>query len=74
MATMRQNSGHIQEGRSNKILRMRGARFLTVREGNYKYVKRGNSLAVQWLGLRAFTADGPGLIPGWGTRIPQEAQ
>ena len=30
----------------------------------------GNSLAVQWLGLRAFTAKGPGeagSIPGWGT-------
>ena len=32
---------------------------------------RGNSLAVQWLGLGAFTAEGPGSIPGWGTKIPQ---
>ena len=32
----------------------------------------GNSLAVQWFGLRAFTAEGPGSIPGWGTNIPQE--
>ena len=30
-----------------------------------------NSLAVQWLGLRASTAGGPGLIPGQGTKIPQ---
>ena len=33
----------------------------------------GNSLAVQWLGLRAFTAEGPGSIPGRGTKIPQAA-
>ena len=26
---------------------------------------------VQWLGLRASTAGGPGSIPGWGTKIPQ---
>ena len=25
----------------------------------------------QWLGLRAYTAKGPGLILGWGTKIPQ---
>ena len=31
----------------------------------------GNSLAVQWLGLRAFTAKGPGLIPSQRTKIPQ---
>ena len=31
----------------------------------------GNSLAVQWLALGSFTAMGPGLIPGWGTKIPQ---
>ena len=30
----------------------------------------GNSLAVQWLGLGALTARGPGLIPGWGAKIP----
>ena len=33
--------------------------------------KLGNSLAVQQLGLSAFTVKGPGLIPGWGTKIPQ---
>ena len=31
----------------------------------------GNSLAVQWLGLGAFTTMGLGSIPGWGTKIPQ---
>ena len=31
----------------------------------------GNTLAVQWLGLQAFTAKGPGSIPGRGTKIPQ---
>ena len=33
--------------------------------------KVGNSLAVQWLGLHALTAEGPGSIPGRGTKIPQ---
>ena len=31
----------------------------------------GNCLAVQWLGLRAFTTEGPGSIPGGGTKILQ---
>ena len=30
----------------------------------------GNSLGVQWLGLHAVTAKGPGSIPGQGTKIP----
>ena len=30
----------------------------------------GNSLAVQWLGLHAFTAECPDSIPGQGTKIP----
>ena len=34
----------------------------------------GNSLAVQWLGLHAFTAMGLGSIPAWGTEIPQDTQ
>ena len=34
----------------------------------------GNSLAVQWLGLHAFTAKGMGSIPGQGTKIPQATQ
>ena len=33
--------------------------------------KVGNSLAVQWLGLHALTAEGLGSIPGQGTKIPQ---
>ena len=33
----------------------------------------GNSLAVQWLGLHAFTAENMGSIPGRGTKIPQAA-
>ena len=33
----------------------------------------GNSLAVQWLGLRAFTAGGPGSIPGEGSKILKTA-
>ena len=32
----------------------------------------GNSLVVQCLGLSAFTAMGPGSIPGWETKIPQK--
>ena len=31
----------------------------------------GDSLAVQWVGLRTFTAKGVGSVPGWGTKIPQ---
>ena len=31
----------------------------------------GNSLALQWVGLHTSTAEGPGSIPGWGTKIPQ---
>ena len=31
----------------------------------------GNLLAVQWLGLGTFTAEGTGGIPGWGTKTPQ---
>ena len=31
----------------------------------------GNSLAVQWLGLGALTAEGPGSIPSRGTKIPR---
>ena len=34
----------------------------------------GNSLAVQWLGLRASNAEGTGSIPGLGTKIPQSNQ
>ena len=34
----------------------------------------GNTLAVQWLGLHAFTAEGLGSISGQGTKIPQAVQ
>ena len=33
----------------------------------------GNSLAVKWLGLHAFTSEGSGSISGGGTKIPQAA-
>ena len=36
----------------------------------YNYLL-GNCLAVQWLGLRASTARGPGSVSGLGTKIPQ---
>ena len=36
-------------------------------------IQNRNFLAVQWLGLHAFTAKGAGSIPGWGTKIPQAA-
>ena len=31
---------------------------------------RGNSLVVQWLGLCILTTEGPGSIPGQGSKIP----
>lgn len=34
-----------------------------------EFVKIGNSLAVQWLGCSAFTAEDTGSILGWGTKI-----
>ena len=39
-----------------------------------KLNKIATSLAVQWLGPCAFTAEGLGSIPGLGTNIPQAAQ
>ena len=42
---------------------------------NYVQSKHlGDSLVVQWLGFHAFTAEGLGSIPGWGTKIPQTVQ
>ena len=38
-----------------------------------KKKKLGNSLAVQWLGVRTFIAKGPGSVLGWGAKIPQAA-
>ena len=34
----------------------------------------GDSQVVQWLGLHAATAGGPGSIPGQGTKIGQKQQ
>ena len=34
----------------------------------------GNSLTVQWLGLRTSTAGDKGSILGWGTNIPHATQ
>ena len=43
--------------------------------GNSKYTRvLGNSLSVQWLGLRTSIAEDTGLSPGWGTKIPQTEQ
>ena len=36
-----------------------------------KNTTNGNSLAVQWLGLPAFTAEGLGSVPSQGTKILQ---
>ena len=41
---------------------------------NTKCRNFGNSLVVQWLGLHAFTAKGPGSISGQGTKIPQASR
>ena len=41
---------------------------------NAKSPALGNSLVVQWLGLHASIAGGPGSIPGQGTRVLQAAQ
>ena len=38
------------------------------------FLKRGTSLAVQWLRLHASTAGVTGSIPGQGTKIPQAVQ
>ena len=35
----------------------------------FKIPVRGNSLAVQWLGLRTLISEGPGSVPGWGTKM-----
>ena len=32
---------------------------------------KGIPWPIQWLGLHAFPAEGPGSIPGWGTKLPQ---
>ena len=40
----------------------------------YERDTTGNSLVVQWLGLGALTARGPGWIPDRETKIPQTTQ
>ena len=40
---------------------------------NFKQDGHGSSLVVQWLELCAVTPEGPGSVPGWGTKIPQAA-
>ena len=47
---------------------MTGKEYKTIHKRN---TNGWSSLTVQWLGLRTFTADGTGSIPGWGTKIPQ---
>ena len=42
-------------------------------ENSLKLVRLGISLAVRWIGLRASTAGGAGLIPDWGSEIPHAA-
>ena len=37
----------------------------------FKALRLGTSLAVQWLGLHASTAESLRSIPGWDTEIPQ---
>ena len=53
--------------RSKKKLINKLKKNTFIKEKCYKW----DSLAVQWLGLGAFTAKGPGSIPGWGTKIPE---
>ena len=43
--------------------------FLQLAPGLSLKVTTGSPLVVQWLGLHALTAEGPGLIPVWETKI-----
>ena len=48
--------------------------FVHIRLREMRTLKRekgGNSLAVQWLGIGALTAKGPGSVPGQGKKNPQ---
>ena len=38
------------------------------------FCAQGSSPASQWLALCDFTAQGPGSVPGWGTKILQANQ
>ena len=52
-----------------------GEKLRNVEKGNRKDIKFKNkeesSLAVQWLRLHTYTAEGTGSIPGWQTKIPK---
>ena len=50
----------------NVVYIYNGIIFSLEKEGN-----SGKSLMVESLGLRAFTAEGPGSIPGSKTKMPQ---
>lgn len=51
----------------------KGIHYHTFLSNRFNQLKKklGNSMAVQWLGLLAFTAKGRGSVTGRGTRIPQ---
>ena len=61
---------------AGKVRRIR-KRFIWMSVSNFCLLEAikdktpGNSLAVQGLGLPAFTAEGAGLMPGQGTKVPQ---
>ena len=52
---------------------MKNQKANNTQDNDEKEGRRGNSLAVQWLGLRTSIAGGMGSIPGCGTKIPQAA-
>ena len=72
----RRKTGHSQEktfrgDKSDKELLSKTQRkLLKLNRTNHP----GNSLAVQWSGLSAFTVKGPGSIPGGGNKILQATQ
>ena len=65
---------HILEHLTNKKIQMKCIRRAAQEQRWEKGIEEwahGNSLVVQWLGLRGLTAEGPRSITGWGTKIPQ---
>ena len=62
---------HIAGCLEARVLQPPNKSFIPFSKLRYNSHIIGNSLAVQWLGLRASTAGGMGSIPGWGTKIPQ---
>lgn len=59
--------------------RTRSGCLCTCRRGHaghqgFSWLSKPNTLAVQWLGLGAFFAKGPGSIPGLGAKILQAMQ